>query len=625
MRTAIYARFSSDLQDNRSIADQIALARKYAETRGLSVAGIYEDAAISGSSVLNRPGLMRLMADAEAKRFDVLVTESIDRLSHSQADIAALYERLTFLGIRVETLADGAVSEIHVGLKGTMAALFLKDLAQKTRRGQVGRVKAGRIPGGKSYGYDVVHKGEERGLRAINDAEADVVRRIFREYAEGKGTLSIVADLNAEGIAGPRGRWSASALLGSPKRRNGLLNNELYKGTIVYNRQRFLKDPATGKRIARDNPESEWYRQEVPELRIVDEDVWAKVQAKRSERGGGPHLDHRRRPKWLLSGLLKCGCCGGSYSIVNKDFLRCSTLTNSRGCDNMRLVKTGHVEERIMVALNNHLLDPDVVAAAVEAYRKERHKLDDERRRRRNDLTRDLGAVERKLKHVMDMVMDGHPDRKTLGRKLQELEAEQERLVAELAVAPSADSVAVHPQAAERYRQKVAEIHQALRQGDNAAHTAIQILRELIDHIVVIPTPKPDPVRLQVVGNLAALLVCSDPVPEITGSVVAGACNGRYRTNCSPLRSASRRLAFPRLRFRADWVQALPLRRCDGSANARARQLRGPVAFRPPELCESQRPLPRTAQPRWGIPRRSCSVVRPQERLRPFAALRQAG
>ncbi|MCX8018818.1 MAG: recombinase family protein, partial [Rhodocyclaceae bacterium] len=139
MRAAIYARFSSDLQDERSIVDQIALARRYAETRGLMVAQTYQDAAISGASTLNRPGLQSLLADALQGRFTTIVTESLDRLSRSQADIAALYERLTFLGIRIETLADGPVTEIHVGLKGTMAALFLKDLAQKTRRGQVGR------------------------------------------------------------------------------------------------------------------------------------------------------------------------------------------------------------------------------------------------------------------------------------------------------------------------------------------------------------------------------------------------------------------------------------------------------------------------------------------------------
>ena len=237
MRAAIYARFSSELQDARSITDQVSLARKYAEGRSLTQVGTYEDAAISGASVINRPGLQRLLTDAAAQKFEVLITESLDRLSRSQADIAALYERLCFLGVRIETLADGLVSEIHVGLKGTMSALFLKDLAQKTKRGQIGRVKAGRIPGGKSYGYDVAQRGEDRGQRVINAREAAILLRIYEEYVSGKGTMAIVKTLNAEKEPGPTGgAWNISALVGSAKRKNGVLNNQLYKGTMIAQR-----------------------------------------------------------------------------------------------------------------------------------------------------------------------------------------------------------------------------------------------------------------------------------------------------------------------------------------------------------------------------------------------------
>jgi DNA invertase Pin-like site-specific DNA recombinase len=307
MRAAIYARFSSDLQDVRSIVDQVELARRYAEGRGLSIVEVYDDAAVSGASTLNRPGLLRLIADAQGRRFDVIITESLDRLSRSQADIASLFEKLQFLGVRIETLADGAVSEIHVGLKGTMSALFLKDLAQKTRRGQIGRVKAGRIPGGKSYGYDVLKDGDERGRRAINSAEADIVRRVFREYATGKGPLAIVRDLNREGVAGPTGRhWNASALLGSPKRRNGILNNELYIGQIVYNRQRFLKDPATGKRISRENPERECTGRQPPNC------VSSMIAPGRRCSAGAPNAVDRIS----TSGGARSGLCQGSSIAV---------------------------------------------------------------------------------------------------------------------------------------------------------------------------------------------------------------------------------------------------------------------------------------------------------------------
>lgn len=523
MRAAIYARFSSDLQDERSIIDQVALARKYAESRGLIVADVYQDAAISGASTINRPGLLRLLADSAATKFEIIVTESLDRLSRSQADIAALYEKLTFHGTRIETLADGAVSEIHVGLKGTMSALFLKDLAQKTRRGQIGRVKAGRIPGGKSYGHDIVKDdSEERGRRTINDGEAEIVRRIFRLYAEGKGPLAIVADLNRERVPGPRGgRWNASALLGNPKRGNGILNNELYRGTIVYNRQRFIKDPATGKRVARENPETDWLRQEVPELRVVDNETWDRVQARRATKGG-PKLHHCRRPRRLLSGLLKCSCCGGTYTVVRNEYMQCSTVQNSRGCTNTRTVKTGEVESRVLVALRKHLLAPDIVAEAVETYRQERHRLQTEHRKKRNDMMRDVATIDRKLKILLDVLLEGRGDPRTIKQQMLELEAEQDRINAELAAGSDASPVALHPQAAERYRSKVAQIHEALTKGDAASREAITILRELIDHILVTPTERPAPVGLRVVGNLAALLVENTPGTGVAVSMVAG-------------------------------------------------------------------------------------------------------
>ena len=284
----------------------------------------------------------------------------------------------------------------------------MKDLAQKTRCGQIGRVKAGRIPGGKSYGYDIVKdSSEERGRRTINGGEAEIVRLIFSQYADGKGPLAIVADLNLNGVAGPRGgRWNASALLGNPKRGNGILNNELYCGTIVYNRQRFIKDPATGKRVARENPEADWLRQDVPELRLIDDETWGRVQARRATTGG-PKLHHRRRPRRLLSGLLKYSCCGGTYTVVRDECMQCSTVQNSRGCTNTRTVKTGEVESRVLVALRKHLLAPDVVAEAVETYRQERERLQIEHRKKRNDMTRDVATIDRKLKTLLDVLLEG--------------------------------------------------------------------------------------------------------------------------------------------------------------------------------------------------------------------------
>jgi DNA invertase Pin-like site-specific DNA recombinase len=126
--------YSSENQREASIEDQIRLARAHIEDRGWTFLHAYNDRAISGASAL-RPGYQRLLAHARAGQFDVVVAEALDRLSRDQEDVAALYKRLSFAGIRIVTLAEGEITELHVGLKGTMNALFLKDLAQKTHRG----------------------------------------------------------------------------------------------------------------------------------------------------------------------------------------------------------------------------------------------------------------------------------------------------------------------------------------------------------------------------------------------------------------------------------------------------------------------------------------------------------
>jgi site-specific DNA recombinase len=113
---------------------------------------------------------------ARAAEFDVVLCESLDRLSRDQEDIAAIHKRLRFAGVEIVTLADGAVGEIHIGLKGTMAALFLKDLGEKTRRGQIGRVAAGGSPAGSAMAMRRCTSSTPRRagarLRRINEAEA---------------------------------------------------------------------------------------------------------------------------------------------------------------------------------------------------------------------------------------------------------------------------------------------------------------------------------------------------------------------------------------------------------------------------------------------------------------------
>ena len=117
MRIAIYARYSSDHQDERSIEDQTRLCRERACAIGGNVVQVYADYAISGAHLKSRPQASLLLKDAQEGRFDTLLAESLDRLSRDQEDVAGLYKRLRFAGVKLITVSEGEVDELHVGFK----------------------------------------------------------------------------------------------------------------------------------------------------------------------------------------------------------------------------------------------------------------------------------------------------------------------------------------------------------------------------------------------------------------------------------------------------------------------------------------------------------------------------
>lgn len=525
MRAVLYARYSSELQNARSIEDQLAQARAHAGREGWIVIGEYSDAALSGSSLHNRPGLAALLSAVQSGAADIVLTESLDRLSRDMEDLAHIHKRLSYLGVRIVTLADGAVGKMHIGLKGLIANLYLEDLAQKTRRGQAGRVKAGRIPGGRCYGYDVV-KSDDHGQRVINDAEASIVRRVFAEYVAGASPIAIASRLNREGVKSPRGGlWNASTLNGSRKRLNGILSNTLYAGVMVYNRQRFIKDPATGKRQARINPESEWMTAELPALRIIDAATWDASQARRTHLGGA-HLTHRRRPKRLLSGMLECGACGGSYILRSAGFVACSRHMNTGTCTNRRTVAMAEIETRVLAAIQKHLMAPEMVAAAMTAYRIERERLASEAAKAARTIDRDLSDIARSMARLLATIEAG-ADPAAMAPRINELDARRREVDAR-AKQPSPRIVAIHPNAPAHYAAKVAGLRAALTSGQTRADETIPMVRELIRNVRILPTPKGQPVGLEIVGDLAALMQPAPREAALSVSVVAGARNGRY-------------------------------------------------------------------------------------------------
>ena len=505
MVAASYSRYSSENQREASLPDQDRACAAEITRQGWTTGPVFSDRALSGSSS-HRPDYQNLYEGVRCRAFDVIVTEALDRLSRDQEDLAALFKRCQFAGIRIFTLAEGWITELHVGLKGTMSALFLKDLAEKTRRGLRGRVLTGASAGGLSYGYDVVPvpEGQDRGARAVNAIEATVVVRILRDYANNMSPKKIAAALNAEKVAAPRGEgWSQSTINGNRRRGTGILNNELYVGFLVWNRLRYLKGPETGKRCSRHNPEDEWVVVEVPDLRIVEQELWDRVKerqaaldAKAKPAADGSTFQSKQRPKTLLATLMRCGCCGGGFSKISTTHVGCSNSRNKGEtvCTNRRTVKLVDLEHKVLDTLRTRLMAPELYAAFLRGFTAEWNREQGARSVTQDGKRDELRRLKKKIANLVGAIADSGGS-SAVYAALKEAEACQAALEAELATA-EAPAPRLMPNLANLYREKVAALHEAL-DGEDAA-SARERVRALIDEVRLIPSPADAKAPLQI-------------------------------------------------------------------------------------------------------------------------------
>ena len=307
------------------------------------------------------------------------------------------------------------------------------------------------------------------GPGAINQTEAAIVRRIFGDYAAGVSSREIARRLNREDVPGPRGRqWRDTAIRGHVTRGTGILNNELYLGRLVWNRQRYGKDPSTGKRVSRLNDPGHLVAVEVPELRIVDDELWQAVKARQGAIRGSEGVTkarasrfwERRRVQHLLTGLAWCGCCGGRLASIGKDYLACSAARGRGTCTNTGSIRRRELEELILEALRQRLMAPALVEEFISAFHEEVNRQRRDAGAGRAGKERELAEVTRKLKGLVDALAEGYrvPG---LQQRLDELEARRSALEQELA-APAPSPVRLHPNLPQVYRRKVERLHEAL-------------------------------------------------------------------------------------------------------------------------------------------------------------------
>jgi site-specific DNA recombinase len=335
-----------------------------------------------------------------------------------------------------------------------MGEMFLENLVVHTRRGLESVIRDGRHAGGRAYGYRAI--AGKPGKLEIDQAEAEIVRRIFCEFVEGKTPREIAAGLNADAIKPPRGKnWNASTINGNAARGHGMLINELYAGRIVWNKVRMIKDPATGRRVPRPNRKDQYRSVDAPHLAIVEEATFKAAQvikAGRSRQGAS----QSRKAVRPLSGLLRCGSCGAGMSAIGAQRkgkshrMQCSAFRESGVCSNGRKVSRPAIETLVFEGLREELANPEAIAEYVRTYNAERRRLAKESGDRGKHLQRRNSELDREIDRLITNIAKG-ADFDTYP-KVNELAAERKRVKAELAqIAAASEIVTVHPAAIERY------------------------------------------------------------------------------------------------------------------------------------------------------------------------------
>ncbi|MGO9639893.1 MAG: recombinase family protein, partial [Candidatus Acidiferrales bacterium] len=441
-RCAVYARYSNEKQNALTIDQQLRKCREFAGANGLRVLDphIYADEAISGATD-NRAGLQRLLSAAREKPrpFDVVLVDDTSRMSRDLEQSLGIMKQLKFAGIRVVFVSQGfdtsaPQSQTLLTVHGLVDWLYIEELGMKTFRGVEQAALSGLHTGGRVFGYrhvpiesatelDSYGRPAIKGVRLqIDPNQAPTIRRIFERYAGGCSMKRIAIELNRDGIVSPQPREGRSQSWAQSSVRHILLN-ERYRGVVLWGKTKKVRSPETGKRIYRRRPAGEWRRAEIPEQRIVSEELWNRTheRLKLVQELYGVREGKRRgraaASPYLFTGLLVCSECGGSITIVSG---RCRKRGDSRyGCSghaqrgdsvcrNALLIRRMDLERQLIAGLQKTVLHPDVIDFTLARFEEELAKTLAARRRDQVDLRRQTADLERRIANQLRGLSDGY-------------------------------------------------------------------------------------------------------------------------------------------------------------------------------------------------------------------------
>jgi site-specific DNA recombinase len=474
VKAAIYARYSTDLQDKTSIDGQFRNCEDFCKRQDLEIVCRFSDEGITGTDD-SRPGYRSLRDAAERGDFDVIVVDETSRLTRNPGSLLNTMDELQY---RDQALLDtkGFDSRqqsamLMAGVYGGMDRMELDKIKERTHRGLRERAEHGHWTGGKTYGYrsEPIDSEDPKSQKrlVIQQDEAEIVREAFALYADGIPPKQIANLLNERGIPSPGSSWKRTkrrtkgwvhtAFVGTADRGTGMFRNELYAGQLIWNKRRSKKVPGTSRRKYAMRPRSEWVINDAPELRIVSEAIWDRVQnrlaanrqkaTQRRESGRGYH-----RSKYLLSGILQCGICESNFIMADARAYRCSSHTNGgqHCCSNSHRVRRDIVEPILLRGVKRDLLTDEALAEMRGIVAKEQRS----EKSRLAVATKELRKADAAIERVTEAISEVGLSR-ALQEKLRELERRREDLEGQIKVAKDSTPAELMPRIVDRWRSLV--------------------------------------------------------------------------------------------------------------------------------------------------------------------------
>ncbi|HDR4582813.1 recombinase family protein [Bacillus paranthracis] len=371
-KVAIYIRVSTDEQANEgfSLQAQEDHLRLYAKAKGYEVYDIYSDEGYSGKDY-NRPEIQRLFKDLSQEKFKGILVKSVDRISRRVSDVTKLIDdvlapRKSYIVISDNNLDSSTTGgTAFIQLLATFAQYERSMIVQRVKAGMSKRAELGYWNGGRVLGYDVKNKKLE-----VNEAEADIVRKIFHLRAEGKGYKSIAIILNQQGFKTKRGRLFSICTIKT------ILENPLYIGFCRWGRHKNWS-------VERRKGKTDEYKliKGIHES-IVSEDLWKKVQGVNYAHTKSISKNRNFNGEFVLSGILRCPSCGTGMVMCKTQkrdksgyhlYYMCQAF-HSKGklaCKS-NLIRKEEIEDKVSKCINKIILKPSVVDETFERIKQQR-------------------------------------------------------------------------------------------------------------------------------------------------------------------------------------------------------------------------------------------------------------